>query len=328
MSNKGLSPPSPPSIAIIGGGITGLLTLLSIAQHAPHLLPNLTLYEAAHKFGEIGAGVAFGPNAVRAMNKISPSVAKGFSNVSTANKDAAKHSTWFDFWYAMAGPEEGKHICERKLTSLGGENGGMVHRASFLDEMVGLVPKDARVEFNKKAIGIKQDEDGVVIKFADGSEARHDAVLGCDGIKSQTRIELLGPGDPAAHAVFTGKYCYRGLIPMDQAVKAVGEQMATNSQMYLGNHGHMLTFPVRGGKIMNVVAFSSAKEWEDKEWVVHAERDKMYLDYEGWGGNVRKILHLMQKPDIWALFNHLPAKSYCGGRICLIGDGELLRPAK
>ena len=73
---------------------------------------------------------------------------------------------------------------------------------------------------------------------------------------------------------------------------------------------------------MNAVAFSSAERWDDEDWVVHADRDKMYRDYGGWGQNVRKILQLMQKPDIWALFNHPPAKRYSKGRMCLMGDGR------
>ena len=35
---------------------------------------------------------------------------------------------------------------------------------------------------------------------------------------------------------------------------------------------------------------------------------------------------LMLKPDIWALFNHPSAKSYCDKWVCLVGDGEFLGP--
>lgn len=100
----------------------------------------------------------------------------------------------------------------------------------------------------------------------------------------------------------------------------LGEDRAANSSMYFGYHGHMLTFPVQKGKVMNVVAFSSADEWKDEQWVVHADRQKMYQDFDGWGEAVASILEMMQKPDIWALFNHLPAKTYTKGRVCISGD--------
>jgi salicylate hydroxylase len=41
----------------------------------------------------------------------------------------------------------------------------------------------------------------------------------------------------------------------------------------------------------------------------------MFDDFQNWGESVRGILSLMEKPDVWALFNHLPAH-----KICLLGD--------
>ena len=49
--------------AIIGGGIGGLSFGLALLQRNI----NVQVYEAAHQFGEIGAGVSFTPNAIQAM---------------------------------------------------------------------------------------------------------------------------------------------------------------------------------------------------------------------------------------------------------------------
>lgn len=46
----------------------------------------------------------------------------------------------------------------------------------------------------------------------------------------------------------------------------------------------------------------------------------MINDFKGWSPHVMSILSLMQKPNIWALFNHLPAPTYFRGRVCLLGD--------
>lgn len=57
-----MSSTKPFDIAIVGGGISGLTLAISLfKQNVP-----VTVYESASKFGEIGAGVGFGPNAVRA----------------------------------------------------------------------------------------------------------------------------------------------------------------------------------------------------------------------------------------------------------------------
>jgi len=46
----------------------------------------------------------------------------------------------------------------------------------------------------------------------------------------------------------------------------------------------------------------------------------MEAEFDGWGPHVQKIIHAMQKPDIWALFMHPPCDTYTKGRVCLVGD--------
>ena len=53
-----------------------------------------------------------------------------------------------------------------------------------------------------------------------------------------------------------------GLIPIEKAVAALGENLARNSQHYHGYDGHVLTFPIEIGKTMNVVAFRTKVDGE------------------------------------------------------------------
>lgn len=48
----------------------------------------------------------------------------------------------------------------------------------------------------------------------------------------------------------------------------------------------------------------------------------MLRDYEHWGHKVRALMANVQSPDIWALFNHLPASTYylTEPLMCLVGD--------
>ena len=59
-------------------------------------------------------------------------------------------------------------------------------------------------------------------------------VIGCDGIKSRVRQILVGKDHPSARPTYTHKYAYRGLIPMEKAVQAIGEANARNSKMHVG----------------------------------------------------------------------------------------------
>jgi salicylate hydroxylase len=71
-----------------------------------------------------------------------------------------------------------------------------------------------------------------------------------------------------------------------------------------------------------VVAFSSKDEWTDPEWVVKTSREQMLADYADWTPTVKSIMENLQEPDVWALFNHAPARTFYQSRprICLLGD--------
>ncbi|CAN9096157.1 unnamed protein product [Alternaria alternata] len=299
----------PYSLAIVGGGISGLCLAIALVQFD---VP-VTIYEAAPHFGEIGAGVAFGPNAGRAMEFRVPKDIPGFFEM----QDRERRQLQDGF---LVHNSVGDALFEVPMHSSGGRGG--VYRAHFLDELVKDVP-DGVAKFDKRLVEMNEAQDGsgdIVLKFADGSTAQHSAVIGCDGIKSLTRKWLVGRDNPASKAVFSGKYAYRGLIPMDKAVELLGDDVARNSQMYLGYHGHLLTFPIEHGKTMNVVAFNSRDTWDDEKWVVTTSKEEMEADFKEWGPHVQKIVGAMQKPDIWALFQHPPCDTYAKGRVCLLGD--------
>ena len=291
------TPQKPFTIAVCGGGIGGLaLTIGLLHQGVP-----VHVYEAAPAFAEIGAGVYFGPNSLRAMSLIDPAIRETFETCATQNAYPEKLNTFFDFRHGMDGPhgKAGVLITEVTTPAPGQRS---VHRAHFLDEMAKLVP-DECVSFGKRVEEIEELEDGVRLTFHDGSTAEVSAVVGCDGVKSRVRRVLLGDDNKAAHAQFTGKYAYRGLIPMSKAAEALGDDLARNSQMHLGYHGHVLTFPIEHGKTMNVVAFRTKSDgkWEDERWVLPMKKEDMDEDFKDWGPNVKSILSLMEKPDLWAL---------------------------
>lgn len=286
---------APFHVAVCGGGIGGLCLTIGLLQQNV----SCTLYEAAHAFAEIGAGVSFGPNAVRAMELIDPQIATGFEKCVTLNAWPEKKETWFDF---RIGKTYSKH--EQVLAAVdthvanvkSGEWGQTsVHRAHFLDELVKLIPQNVP-KFGKRLKDISKAGEKITLIFEDGTMAEADAVIGCDGIKSRTRKILLGDDHNAAKAVFSGKYAYRGLIPMDTVVDVLGDELARNSQIYMGHQGHVLTFPIEKGKTMNVVAFKTKQggKWEGKDWVLPSTTEDILEDFAGWGDKVVRILSVSQ----------------------------------
>lgn len=209
------------TVAVVGGGIAGLT--LAIALHQRNI--PVMVYERTSKFAEIGAGVSFSPNAVRSMQGCHPGILDAFNKVCTRNGWESKKKVWFDY---VDGVESETRF---SITNSLGQNG--VYRAHFLDELVKLLPPEKAV-FGKCLQEIVDNEgDRVMMKFADGTVAYADAVIGCDGIKSNVRQFVVGRNHPSVNPSYTHKYAYRAMVPMEKAIEAIGEEKARNSCMHV-----------------------------------------------------------------------------------------------
>lgn len=81
-------------VAIISGGISGCCTAIDLLNHA-HM--DVQIYEAASSFGEIGAGVALGPNIQRALKFLGPGILAAFEKFATPNLWHSHLNHWFDY---------------------------------------------------------------------------------------------------------------------------------------------------------------------------------------------------------------------------------------
>ncbi len=108
-------------------------------------------------------------------------------------------------------------------------SGATVHRADLLDVIAAALPADS-VTLGKRCSTVESHGDVAVARFADGSEIEADVIVGADGIHSRVRAALFGPDDPR----FTGKICYRSVIPIDAVVGERRSTTATRSRNGLG----------------------------------------------------------------------------------------------
>ncbi|KAJ5427187.1 FAD binding domain protein [Penicillium sp. CMV-2018d] len=307
-------------VAIVGGGIVGLVLALGLLRRGFQV----NIYEKAREFHEIGAGVAFTANAQRCMELLDPHILEAMRKV--ANKNPNDHYQYVDGYnHQSDDPADNK---EELLFQIYAGDVGFdgCHRAHFLDKLVSLLPSGV-VEFQRRFNSYHDPGNGqkLALEFADGSRDEADLVVGCDGIKSRVRQTMFGNENPVSHAQYSHKVAYRGLIPMDRAVTALGRDRAFNQCMHMGPRAHILNFPVAMHTMLNVVAFvDDPSDWSiEGKMDVPASRDEVVAAFAGWGPAVRTMVDLL--PDEltkWAIFDTYdhPAPSYALGRVCLAGD--------
>lgn len=158
-------------IAIVGGGIVGLVTALGLLKRGI----DVKVYEQARSLREIGAGVAFTTNAQKCMELVDSRVLQAMQAVSTKNPSA--YYTYVDGFNALSDdPDDMREEDFFKLFA--GKNGfDGCHRAHFLDQLVKLVPSDV-VVFQKRLATLEggdKDTGPVTLQFEDGTAATADA---------------------------------------------------------------------------------------------------------------------------------------------------------
>ncbi|OTA02929.1 hypothetical protein A9Z42_0033560 [Trichoderma parareesei] len=323
--------PSPETftIAIVGGGIGGLSMALSLSTQIPSLSKNITVYEQAPAYKEIGAGIGIGVNASRIL--------KRYGVYAAAN--------------AISGDRNGIHRSLRRwdngeeIVSVGamdddssdGVRQLSVHRAEFLQVLYDHLraTSDARLETNKRAVEIIATDDDddddyskhgkTTIRFADGSSASADLVIACDGIHSNVRRQFNSKDPSDLHPRYSGRVCYRGLLPLS----AVERDWPYDSfaVSWLGPDRHFLVFPISRNKTLNVVAFVTKPEDQlgdlRESWSSTAPRAEVEAEFAGWEDTVQRIVRAMEpNPGKWKLNDRelLDQWVYLDGRVVLSGD--------
>lgn len=279
-------------VAIVGGGIGGVALAVGLLRRGI----SFQIFEAAPKLAELGAGIAFGPNAIRAMALIDPAIKASFDELATKNKAGDEEETWINFRCGMEQPSLIAKIQTRDDAKTGLSS---VHRAHFLEALASKVPTE-RFRFNKRLIDIESGTTtALLLRFEDGTTKEVDALVGCDGIRSKCRQLMLERQSVLEDLSFTKKYVYRGLVAMEKAKAVLGASLSENSQMYLGPGGHVLTYPIEGGSMLNVVAFRDKCDgiWKHDRWVLQGQAKQMRADFVGWGKPVQDVLAVSSSPS-------------------------------
>lgn len=306
------------NVAVIGGGIAGLALATQLVKNK-HL--EVTLYESAPQFSEIGAGISFGANAVKAIDLLG--LSKQYEQI--ADKVAPPYQ---DIWFQWRNGYTDAYLSASLAPAVGQSS---VHRADFLDALIPLMPR-SRVKFNKKVEDVTADASAVTATFTDGEQITCDYLIGCDGIRSVVRDHVLQSHNlPTIQPRFSGTWAYRGIIKYTdykQVINDLGNdpEIADVPQMFLGKNKHILTFPIRQGEEINIVAFKTDTRQTqlapDTSWTKEVDKQAMLEDFADWSDSCIGLLNLIEQPTIWALNDNVPITTYKNrfDNVIIIGD--------
>ncbi len=279
-------------IAVIGAGIGGLAAATALARRGA----KVTVFEQAEAIREVGAGLQLSPNGWKVI------AALGLGGAFSAAPQAAAVS--------LRDYRAGREVLRLDLARLGpGMIYRFVHRADLI-EALAEVARAAGVEIRLgQQIATVTPGAPARIVAATGEAAEADLILGADGLHSVVRPVLNG----AAPARFTGQVAWRAVVP-----NVVGHPF--EARVHMGPHRHVVSYPLRNGAFVNLVAVQERASWTEEGWSQTDEGRNLRAAFADFGGDTARLLEAADRPGLWGLFRHPVAENWHGDGLALLGD--------
>jgi salicylate hydroxylase len=305
MTNSGTLPSSR-TVIIAGAGIGGLTAALALARNGFRAL----ILERAEWLEETGAGIQLSPNATRILiglglaERLAPHVV-----APTAIR--------------VLGGRSGREIVRIPLGTEALHRYGapywVIHRGDLQAALSDAAAQDLNVVLR---LGMSMEDfathpHGVTVSARGNTglwtEHGH-ALIAADGLWSAARARMAANVTPR----FAGRTAWRALVPAAQLAPEFREPLV---HLWLGRDAHLVHYPVKGGKLINVVVIT-ADDWSGPGWSEPASRIDLLarLPSRRWAPQAHSVFRAPDAWLKWALYETEPLTSFAQGAAALLGD--------
>jgi salicylate hydroxylase len=294
------------TVVIAGAGIGGLTAALAIARHGYRVV----LLEQAERLEETGAGIQLSPNASRVL------IGLGLGERLSAHVCAPQELT-------VANARTGRVLARAPLGAAAQERYGapywIIHRGDLQSALLAAVAAnpDIVLRLGSRADDFAAHGNGITVAAHSraGTVEEHGiALVAADGLWSRLRARL-GHGEAPR---FAGHAAWRALVP---AEAVVCELSIPAVNLWFGRGGHVVYYPVKGGRLINVVAIMR-DDWREPGWSAPGDRAELLAHFHprAWRGPPREIVGAADRWLKWALFDAAPLSHWGRGPVTLLGD--------
>lgn len=291
-----------PKILIAGGGIGGMAAALSLLRRGY----DVEVYEQAPELGEVGAGVQISPNGARALDALGV-----FETLQAAS--CAPRRKEFRLW------NTGRAWPMFDLGPIAIETYGYPYLTVYRPDLLGTLSDAVQelapgvIHLGRAVEDVTNTADGVALHLAGGETVEGDLLIGADGVKSTVRKCLFGDDE----ANFTGMIAWRAVIPMERLPEHMRQMVGWT---WIGPGGHLVNYPLRGGKLMNMIGTIERDDWQVESWYAQGSIEECANDFAGWHEDVQTLIHAAPAVMKWAFMERPPRQQWTQGRATLLGD--------
>ena len=294
------------TVIVAGAGIGGLTVTLALKRNGFRVI----VLEQAERLQETGAGIQLSPNAARLLIEL------GFA-------DRLRPHVVVPQAVRVLNAKNGREIVRIPLGDTAAQRYGapywIIHRGDLQAVLSAAVAQELDISLK---LGMRMEDfvthpNGVTVSARSGTTAWNEfghALIAADGLWSMSR-ERLGFREPPR---FSGRVAWRALVPAAEVSPEFREPVI---HLWLGPDAHLVHYPVKGGKVINIVVIT-ADAWNAEGWSEPASRIDLLprLTAARWAPQARALVRLPEAWLKWALFERRPLMNWTQDAAALLGD--------